>query len=174
MQVKNETQSGISAELKIVPEWAWVLAVIGFIAVQFLFHLVIARQADAPPHWVLSIIAVLASIVLGCYLLFIGYVNRDSKRRGMSPLLWTVVATLIPNALGIILYFILRQPLRSTCPKCGTFVFSGYNFCPQCNYKLLGPACPQCQHAVSVTDVYCPYCGISLTRTPVPSQPISS
>ena len=113
----------------------------------------------------------LTGIVLGTYILFIGYVSRDSKRRGMNPILWTCVAVLIPNALGIILYFVLRQPLRGSCPQCGTTIRTGYNFCPQCNCKL-SPNCPQCQHAISFIDIYCPYCGTSL-RNPVSAAPTS-
>jgi len=165
MQVKNQTPTGLSTELKIIPQWAWVLAPIGFIGMQFVFNVAVARQADAPPAWARVLLGLLTGIVLGTFLLFIGYVNRDSKRRGMSPVLWTCVAVLIPNALGIILYFVLRQPLRSACPQCGNAVQIGFNFCPQCNCKL-SPNCPQCQHAVGVNDVYCPYCGTSIRSQP--------
>jgi hypothetical protein len=89
----------------------------------------------------------------GCILLLIGYVNRDAKRRrGMSPILWTLAAILIPNGIGFLLYFILRQPLRSTCPQCENAVQTGFNFCPRCNYKL-GLSCPQCERVVGVNDV---------------------
>jgi len=140
-----------------------MLAGIGFVSMQFVFNAVLARQTDAPPAWARPLLGVLAGLVLGCYLLFIGYINRDAKRRGMSPALWTIVAVIIPNALGIILYFVLRQPLRSGCPQCGNAVQTGYNFCPRCNYKL-SPNCPQCQRVVGVNDVYCPYCGTTLGK----------
>jgi RNA polymerase subunit RPABC4/transcription elongation factor Spt4 len=102
-------------------------------------------------------------------LLLIGYVNRDAKRRGMSPVLWTFVTILIPNGLGFILYFILRQPLHSACPQCSKSVQAGFNFCPRCNYKL-SPSCPQCQRLVGVNDVYCPYCGTSLRNQAAPAS----
>jgi len=163
MLVKEETQTGPVAEIKIVPAWAWVLAGIGFGCMQFVFNVVLARQSDAPPAWARPLLGLLVGMVLGCFLLFIGYINRDAKRRGMSPVLWTIVAVLIPNALGIILYFVLRQPLRSACPQCGNAVQTGFSFCPRCSYKL-SPNCPQCQRAVGVNDVYCPYCGASLRK----------
>jgi hypothetical protein len=166
MQVKDETPTGISTELKVIPPWAWVLALVGFISMQFVLNVVVARQADAPPAWGRVLLGLLTGILLGCFLLFVGYVNRDSKRRGMSPVLWTCVALLIPNALGIILYFVLRQPLRSACPQCGHAVQSGFNFCPRCNCKL-SPNCPQCQRAVGLGDVYCPYCGTSMRNQEV-------
>jgi RNA polymerase subunit RPABC4/transcription elongation factor Spt4 len=164
MLAKEELQTGPAAEIKIIPVWAWVLAIIGFVCMQFVFNVVLARQSDAPPAWARTLLGIVVGIVLGCFLLFIGYINRDAKRRGMSPVLWTVIAILIPNALGIILYFVLRQPLRSACPQCAYAVQKEFNFCPRCNYKL-SPSCPQCQRIVGVTDVYCPYCG-TLLRTP--------
>lgn len=167
MPVKSETQTGLTAELKIVPPWAWTLAVVGFAGAQFFFNIILARQPDAPPAWGRVLLGLLAGTILGCYLLFIGYVSRDARRRGMSPTLWTLVAILIPNGLGIILYFILRQPLRSVCPQCGNAVQTGFNFCPRCNYKL-SPSCPHCQRVVGANDLYCPYCGTSLRNQGIP------
>jgi len=31
MLAKHETRTGVSAEIKIIPTWAWVLAGIGFV-----------------------------------------------------------------------------------------------------------------------------------------------
>jgi RNA polymerase subunit RPABC4/transcription elongation factor Spt4 len=170
MQVKNETQTRFAAEMKVVPAWAWVLAGVAFVAAQIFFNIGLAHHTDAPPAWARPLLGLLAGVGAGCWLVFIGYINRDAKRRGMSPTLWTIVAIIIPNALGIILYFILRQPLRSCCPQCGTAVQPGFNFCPGCNYKL-SPSCPQCQRVVGAGDVYCPYCGTSLRQAGAPGVP---
>ena len=67
-------------------------------------------------HGARPVLGLLAGVGGGCFLLLIGYINRDAKRRGMSPTLWTIVAVLIPNGLGIILYFILRQPREQCLP----------------------------------------------------------
>jgi len=167
MQVKNETQTGLTAEIKIVPLWAWTLAVIAFVAAQILFNGVALWHSGAPPAWCRAVLGLLAGVGAGCFLLLIGYINRDAKRRGMSPTLWTIMAVIIPNALGIILYFLLRQPRSSACPQCGSPVQTGFNFCPRCNHKL-GPSCPQCQRVVGVNDVYCPYCGTVLRNQVAP------
>jgi RNA polymerase subunit RPABC4/transcription elongation factor Spt4 len=167
MQLQNETRTGLTAEFKIIPAWAWALAAIAFVAAQWFLNIGIVHHADAPPAWSRPLLGLLAGLAGGCYLLFIGYVNRDAKRRGMSPTLWTIVAIFIPNALGILLYFVLRQPLSSACPQCGHAVQTGFNFCPQCNCKL-SPSCPQCQRVIGARDVYCPYCG-----TPQHGQPTS-
>ena len=165
MQVKNET--GFSAEIKIVPVWAWALAGIVFIAAQIVFNGLGLWHSGGPPAWCRALLGLLAGVGGGCFLLLIGYINRDAKRRGMSPTLWTIMACVIPNALGIILFFLLRQPRSSACPQCGNAVQTGFNFCPRCNHKL-GPSCPQCQRVVSVNDVYCPYCGTAVREQKAP------
>ncbi len=175
MLATNETQSGFRAELKIIPGWAWALAAIAFLAAQWFFNLSLAHQPSPPAAWARPLLGLLAGVGGVAFLLLIGYVNRDAKRRGMSPILWTIVVIIIPNALGFILYFILRQPLRRACPQCGYFVETGFNYCPHCSYKL-SPSCPQCRRVVSANDVYCPYCGTSLVREPStasgpPTQP---
>lgn len=169
MPVKNETQTGVAAEIRIIPTWVWVLAGILFVAAQLFFNCVVARWSGAPPAWGRVFFGLLFGLVLGCAALFIGYINRDAKRRGMSSALWTTVAIIIPHALGIILYFVLRQPLRSACPQCGKAIETGFNFCPRCNYKL-SPSCPQCQRIVGVNDVYCPFCGTSLRNQAAPAS----
>jgi RNA polymerase subunit RPABC4/transcription elongation factor Spt4 len=162
MQVKNETRTKFGAEIKVVPTWAWVLAGMVFMAAQIFFNVLITRHTNAPPPpWARPLLGLLAGAGGACWLLFIGYINRDAKRRGMSSLLWTIMAIIIPNALGIILYFLLRKSVQSACPQCGHAVRPGFNFCPQCNCKL-SPSCPQCQRLVEVGDVYCPYCGTPL------------
>ncbi len=171
MPIKDETQTGLTSEIKIVPLWAWTLAVIAFVAAQIVFNGVMGRHSGAPPAWCRAVLGLLAGLGGGCFLLLIGYINRDAKRRGMSPTLWTIMAVIIPNALGIILYFLLRQPRSSACPQCGNGLQPGFNFCPHCNHKL-SPSCPQCQRVVAVNDVYCPYCGISLrNQVPPASSP---
>ncbi len=169
MQVKNGAQTGVTAEIRIVPPWAWTLAIIAFVAAQILFNGGKLWHAGAPPAWCRAALGILAGAGGGCLLLLIGYINRDAKRRGMSPALWTIMAVIIPNALGIILYFLLRQPLGSACPQCGNAVQTGFNFCPRCHYKL-GPSCPQCQRVVGVNDVYCAYCGTPLRNQEAPGS----
>lgn len=166
MELKNETKLGFSAEVSIIPMWAWILAVIAFAALQVVAQVI--RQPGDPTHFVRALMGLLVGAVVACYLLLLGYITRDARRRGMSPVLWTLVAILVPNALGMLLYFILRQPIRSACPQCGSFVQSGFNFCPHCSHKL-GSSCPKCQHMVTATDVYCPYCGTPVAAAVTPA-----
>ena len=165
MELKNETKVGFRAEVRIIPVWGWGLAAIGFAAMQVVAQLV--PQSGAPTPLVRALIGLLAGTVVACYLLLIGYITPDDRRRGMSPVVWKLVAILVPNALGMLLYFILRQPIRSACPHCGSLVQSGFNFCPHCSHKL-SPSCPKCQRMVTATDVYCPYCATPLTAAVMP------
>ena len=167
MLAKEQARTAAAAEIKIVPTWAWVLAGIGLVCVPFVFSIAIAGEPNAPPAWARPLLGLLLGLVVGSYLLFIGYINRDAKRRGMSPALWTIVAIIIPNALGILLYFVLRQPLRSACPQCGNAVETSFSFCPRCSCKL-NPSCPQCQRVIGPNDIYCPYCGVTLRNQPAP------
>lgn len=169
MQVKGEPQTGLASEIRIVPWWAWSLAVVVFFIAQYFFNVMVARQPNAPQAWARPLLGLALGVVAGCWLLFIGYINRDAKRRGMSPILWTAVAIFVPHGLGIILYFILRQPLRRVCPQCGNAVPTDFHFCPRCSYKL-SPSCPQCQRVVGADDVYCPYCGTSLRNQAAPAS----
>jgi RNA polymerase subunit RPABC4/transcription elongation factor Spt4 len=79
----------------------------------------------------------------------------------MSRVLWTAIAILVPNGLGIVLYFVLRQPLVARCPQCSAAVQGGFHYCPRCSTKL-HPSCPHCQREVQMGDKYCPYCGGTL------------
>ncbi|MGA7294931.1 MAG: zinc ribbon domain-containing protein [Terriglobales bacterium] len=158
----NGNQSSrLRGEFAIISGWVVALAVVAFVAAATLFLVVMGRDHHAPPVGVQWLLAVMAGTVVGCYIVLIGYINRDAGRRAMSRLLWTLIAILVPNGLGIVLYFILRKPRVGRCPQCGAEVQPGFSFCPRCRNRLQ-PVCPQCQHAVNVGDKFCPYCGGAL------------
>ncbi|HVO81756.1 MAG TPA: zinc ribbon domain-containing protein [Terriglobales bacterium] len=173
MQVTHDKSTRFADELRITPWWAVVLAAIGFVCAQLLFNVSIAREANAPPIWGRILLGLVLGAAVACYFLFIGYVNRDAGRRGMSRVLWTIVAIFVPNGLGIVLYFILRQPLTARCPQCGAAVQSGFRFCPRCSTRL-HPGCPHCQREVQTGDKYCPYCGGTLAEQESRPTEISS
>lgn len=153
-----------SDELKIIPKWAMALAAIAFVCMQVVFNVVVPSQkgnSNPPPAAVCALLGVLTGSVLAVYFLLVGYVNKDAGRRGMSRALWTAVVMLVPNALGFILYFLVRQPAMQPCPQCHTQVQTTFNYCPTCNTKL-HPHCAQCQRIVRLTDTFCPYCGYKL------------
>lgn len=97
----------------------------------------------------------------GTIISFFGYIYADAKRRGMSPALWLIVSIFVPYLIGVIIYFIVREPLPFNCPRCETAVTSQFNFCPRCQLNLR-PNCPQCRREIRSGDRYCPHCGAGI------------
>src|SRR5262249_17459461 len=95
------------------------------------------------------------------YTLLAGYVYGDAGRRGMNQALWTWVAILVPSCLGIILYFILREPLMVFCSRCGYSSKPSFAYCQICG-SALSPTCPNCKKVVQAGWPHCAYCGTSL------------
>jgi hypothetical protein len=95
------------------------------------------------------------------WVLLVGYVYGDSKRRGMRHVMWTLLAIFIPDGIGIILYFVLRDPLMRACPGCGQPAKSGFTFCPHCGTSLQ-QTCPSCGRGVELAWSNCPNCGTKL------------
>ena len=102
--------------------------------------------------------SILGGFLMAVVVLMIGYVNADSKRRGMNPVLWTLLVIFVPKALGFIAYFLLRKPLLTPCPSCGTEIGSDFRYCPKCGHAMT-PTCSHCGRSISGDYVCCPYCG---------------
>jgi ABC-type Fe3+ transport system permease subunit len=175
-------------ELKIIPKWLIVTVIVLFLAAEVGFFIgnVIYRQMSNPsgevfpfPHNVpLSVISVAGIVLAGAiplaaFLLAVGYINRDARRRNMNAALWTIlVVVLSPGwlALGFFIYFLMREPLPYNCPQCGATVGARFNYCPNCKCNLQ-PSCPQCKREVGELDKFCPYCGFELKALPAPGPP---
>ena len=144
-------------EFKIIPQLAKFLAfaagICGLIAVFAGAHL-----DKTIPRAAIPFLAILCAIVVSCWILLLGYVNADSKRRGMSPLLWTLICIFVPNLIGFLLYFLLRKPLARFCNKCGFAVEEGFRYCPRCSAPQL-PICSNCGQPMKAEFAWCPYCG---------------
>lgn len=162
-----------SEELRIIPGWAYVLAIALFAAVEIMFPIMRRRHPHPMPLPALVAVMILGGILIPSIGLLIGYVNRDAKRRGMSATLWTILVILIPNAIGFIIYFLAREPLVFNCPQCSGSVSARFNFCPKCKYNL-HPACPECKNAVRTEDRYCPFCAHDLSADgPAGGRPLN-
>jgi hypothetical protein len=112
----------------------------------------------------MALVVALVSCFIVPWILLIGYVNRDAKRRGMNSTLWTLLCVILMPAylaLGFIIYFLVREPLPYACPKCAATVGPRFNFCPSCKCDL-HPSCPQCRREIVETDRFCPNCGCEL------------
>ncbi len=123
-----------------------------------------------------ALIVLAIAVPLAILLFLTGYVYRDARRRGMNAPLWTfLVIVLFPAYLfvGIVIYFLVREPLPYHCPQCGSMVSARFNYCPSCKYNL-HPVCGNCSREVRDTDRFCPFCGNdrapSDTRVPTASS----
>ncbi|MGD0839940.1 MAG: zinc ribbon domain-containing protein [Candidatus Acidiferrales bacterium] len=161
--------SRLGKELRIIPRTAYVLGIIAYLTLAtLLWRLAIVQDPQAskwPPAGQIAISYGLSLFILALFLL-VGYVNADAKRRGMRYVMWTFLALLIPDGIGIILYFILRDPLPKPCPGCSVLLKKGFVFCPHCGTPLQ-PTCPQCGQAVEIGWANCPHCGTKLPAHPL-------
>ncbi|MGO9402878.1 MAG: double zinc ribbon domain-containing protein [Terriglobales bacterium] len=169
----NQTSTRFKDEIRIISPWVFSLAAMVLLSMVVLLVVVVGRDHEAPPLALRCLLGVIAGTLLGCYVVLIGYVNRDAGRRRMSRLLWTLIAIFVPNGLGIVLYFILRKPRTVNCPQCNAEVEPGFSFCPRCRNRLQ-PVCPHCQRSVNLGDKFCPYCGEALESAAGASSPAAT
>lgn len=159
--------SRFTKELSVIPRAAWVVATSLYVALACLLQIAPRAGHDQgfarmPLAGQLAI-TLLLPLFLFALVALIGYVNGDAKRRGMRYVLWTLLAIFVPDCIGIILYFILRDPLPNRCRSCGQNVLAKFVFCPHCG-AATQPTCPQCGHAVDYMWTNCAYCGVKLPR----------
>lgn len=169
-QPPTSQPEGFSGELRMIPAWSVAGAIAVFTLMQYIMWVVIpAHHHHHPPIGFRIYFNISLSALAALYILMIGYISRDSPRRGMSTTLWTVVCVVIPSGIGAVLYFLLRQPVLSLCPACGCRIESEYHFCPQCAYQV-APCCGNCHRTARVTDMYCVHCGHELAADHPPRR----
>jgi hypothetical protein len=155
-------------QLGLIPAWSVILAVLVFVGIQYLFQGVMPHHR----HEMLPMRILMGyswGTAFATYVLLIGYVSRDVKRRNMSAGLWMLVVIVMPGGIGAVVYFLLRQPIVSRCPHCSTEITSSVHFCPQCQFQM-APVCGRCFRGVLVTDVYCTQCGHDLAEDQSPAR----
>jgi hypothetical protein len=155
-------------ELRMIPRWSVILAIVLFLAMQYIFHVVMPHHK----HELLPLRVMMGyawGTLVASYALLLGYVSRDVKRRGMSAGLWMLVCVVLPGGIGAVVYFMLRQPILSCCPNCSTSVDATYHFCPQCQFQM-APVCGICHRGVKITDAYCTQCGHDLATDNSPAR----
>lgn len=100
------------------------------------------------------------------------FVYRDSAKRNMNAVLWTLIAVLAPTFIGLIIYLIVRadhSPLK--CPSCSQTVTDRYTVCPKCGAKLK-LTCDKCSFPVEPQWHICPNCAEPLPenqKSPLPA-----
>jgi Double zinc ribbon len=168
---RSAAETNASDDLGMIPWWSVVLAIAAFAGMQYILFGRVAhgpgpQRSFGPMHFLM---AYSWGTLVASYVLLIGYVSRDVKRRNMQPGLWMLMVVLMPGGIGAVVYFLLRQPILSRCPHCSTEIAASYHFCPQCQFQM-APVCGQCFRGVEITDVYCKQCGHDLEKDQVPAR----
>ena len=153
--------SRFTEELRVIPRTAWVIATLSYACLAAVLLVVAVPHDLKMSHWPVVcqlLFGLGVPISLFLYVLLIGYINGDARRRGMRYVLWTFLAILIPNSIGIILYFVLRDPCLTPCRVCGAPGRINHAFCTKCGAPM-SAACQVCKKAVEPGWANCPYCG---------------
>jgi hypothetical protein len=153
-------------ELLVIPPTARMIALAVYIGLVIVIHFLIPHDTSpgGMATWPLAgqiAFNLLIPVMPLTAILFYGYIYGDAKRRGMRYVLWTLLAIFVPYLIGVLLYFVLRDPVPSECPSCHKLVLAKFTFCPYCGASVR-PTCPQCGKNVEATWVNCGFCGTKL------------
>ena len=161
----------VNDDERMIPLWSIIVACLAFVVVEYYFWVIAPQQRHHPPPPIGFRIYFNLSwgVVVSLYFLTVGYISKDSPRRGMSTRFWMLICFVMPPGIGAVLYFLLRQPEVTHCAACGTHVQSDFHFCPQCNYQLTAN-CGNCFRTVRSTDQYCTRCGHELAKDKMPTR----
>lgn len=120
------------------------------------------------------------------------WVDSDERTTSKWMRLFYVLIGLIP-VVGWIIYLIVRPSETideiywgdlerrylkyeakdlGDCPRCGTQLYPGFIFCPNCK-KRLKRKCSKCEVYVELEYKYCPHCGNQMTHKPKKEKEIS-
>jgi hypothetical protein len=124
---------------KKVQLWAWVLVGCALLIGFFVGYEAADQGALLRTMSAFGSAALVFGILAAIWLLCLGFVFADARRRAMRPVLWVLVAALFPHLLGFLLYFVLRQPIALPCTHCGKTVPLHQPFCSSCGGAQAGP-----------------------------------
>jgi hypothetical protein len=163
--------SSFEERLKSVPGPAWVVGLLIsglLVAPIWFFPMRLDPEMREWPTAAKVGLLALPPILILAYSGLVGFIYADAKRRRMRHVLWAWLA-LVPYFIGVILYFILRDPLPTPCPTCGTAVPQAFAFCPGCGASI-HPICSQCGKALQPGWVNCPHCGTRIAAYGAPAS----
>lgn len=171
-QHRNTKQdANFSDELRLIPRWAIAGALMAFVLTEYYFWVVLPQHRHHPSAVPLALhfyLLISWGALAALYVLMMGYISNDAPRRGMSSRLW-MLCVIMPGGIGAVLYFLLRQPVLSSCPACGAHIEGDYHYCPQCSYQVTA-CCGNCYRTARITDQFCVYCGHDLTADHPPAR----
>lgn len=108
------------------------------------------------------IICIIFAAVFACMVVAAVFVYRDAKKRNMNPILWAIVAFVVPFFVGAIAYFVIREPIVSAeCPNCGNALQNDAKACEKCGTVMMA-MCEKCDFPIQKKWKSCPNCGNEL------------
>ncbi len=134
--------------------------------------------------WTIFLIAMAAFWIVVLYWVWLDSGDRTSSKPMRIAYVILTGVLLIP---GLIIYLLIRpsQTIEDIywadlerrylkyetselgdCPKCGTQLYPGFTYCPNCRYKLK-VKCPKCEVEMDKQYLYCPSCGIEMRKKKV-------
>ena len=150
-------------KLRLVPRAAWITGIcLGVVVVTALALGPLRFDPQLRSwHWALKAAMLAApTCMVVSYPLLVGFIYADARRRGMRHVMWAWLAV-VPYFVGVVMYFIMRSPLPTPCPKCRTEVAQAFAYCPRCGASV-HPLCAGCGKALDADWASCPYCGIRI------------
>jgi len=122
--------------LNIVPNavqlWAAILGVSAVLIALVMGYKTADQGAVLRTICVFGGAGLLTGTVVAIWLLCLGFVFADARRRDMRSVLWVLVAAFFPHLLGFLLYFVMRHPIVATCNQCGKRLAQQQPFCSWC------------------------------------------
>ena len=163
--------SRFDQEFALVPtgaRWTAVLVALAFAALMAgIFLVPVAANEPKALVFVLPVFlaSLMGAVALGTFVLLVGYVFGDAKRRGMNHVLWTLLADLHPErdrGHPVLHPARARSP---SLPRCGAMARKGHAYCAGCG-TAVRVACPQCRQPVEPGWRNCARCGAALAARP--------
>jgi RNA polymerase subunit RPABC4/transcription elongation factor Spt4 len=152
--------SNLSDELRIIRRGGWMATILVYLLILAAALALVQVEPEIRGWPQIGRIGIVLGMTIlpALYVLLVAYVYADARRREMRYILWSLLAFFVPYAIGIIVYFIMRDPLPAPCPTCGAMTPHAFTFCPQCG-TVVKPSCPQCHRALQRGWTHCPTCG---------------
>lgn len=88
--------------------------------------------------WIVVASGILLLLVVGTMIGLGIWTYRDAKSRSLEAGMWTAIVILVPNLIGLLLYFLIgRKQQRTICPSCGAGTEQGKPHCSNCGAVIL-------------------------------------
>lgn len=94
-------------------------------------------------------------------------VYKDAQKRDMNPVLWSLIATLVPSLIGLIIYLVVRSDKKKIliCSCCKNPIKEEYSVCPNCGNRLK-TVCKNCSMPLRPEWRVCPNCSAPVIEEP--------